>query len=63
MQGTMDAGLDAAGHTGVGPGSVVAVYRGTLGGRAAACAVAHEGADEGLAEREVVERLSLLLKG
>jgi len=63
MQGTVDAGLTVAGHTGVGPGSVVAVYRCAQGGRSTTCAVAHEGADEGLAEREVVDRLSLLLKG
>jgi CubicO group peptidase (beta-lactamase class C family) len=60
MQGTVDAGvagLRVAGHTGVGPGSVVAVYRCTQGARSATCAVFHEGADEGLAEREVVDRL------
>lgn len=64
MQGTMGAGvagLVVAGHTGVGPGSVVAVYRGLQGARSAACAVFHEGADEGRAERDVVDRLSPLL--
>lgn len=58
MQGEVDAGFTVAGHTGVGPGSVVAVYRCAQGARSAAtCAVFHEGADEGLAEREVVARL------
>lgn len=57
MQGTVDAGFTVGGHTGVGPGSVVAVYRCAQGARSATCAVFHEGADEGLAEREVVDRL------
>ncbi len=64
MQGTMDAGvagLRVAGHTGVGPGSVVAVYRCAQGARSATCAVFHEGADEGRAERDVVDRLSRCL--
>lgn len=62
MQGTVDAGLTMAGHTGVGPGSVVAVYRcAQEGARSATCAVFHEGADEGIAEREAVDRLSRCL--
>jgi CubicO group peptidase (beta-lactamase class C family) len=64
MQGSMGAGvagLRVAGHTGVGPGSVVAVYRGLQGARSATCAVFHEGADEGRTESEVVDRLSPLL--
>jgi CubicO group peptidase (beta-lactamase class C family) len=61
MQGTVDAGLTVAGHTGVGPGSVVAVYRCAQGARSATCAVFHAGADEGRAERDVVDRLSRCL--
>ena len=61
MQGTVDAGLTVAGHTGVGPGSVVAVYRCAQGAGSATCAVFHAGADEGRAERDVVDRLSRCL--
>lgn len=61
MQGTVDVGLTVGGHTGVGPGSVVAVYHGAQGAGSATCAVFHAGADEGLAEREAVDRLSRLL--
>lgn len=46
-----------SGHTGVGPGSVVAVYRSASGELAASCAVFREGADEGAAEVEVIQRL------
>jgi CubicO group peptidase (beta-lactamase class C family) len=61
MQGEVDAGLTLCGHTGVGPGSVVAVYRCVAGTSTASCAVFGEGCDEGLAEREVVDRLSAAL--
>lgn len=61
MQGTVDAGFTVAGHTGVGPGSVVAVYRCAQGAGSATCAVFHAGADEGRAERDVVDRLSRCL--
>ena len=62
MQGAVDMGLALCGHTGVGPGSVVAVYRCAYGTDTATCAVFREGSDEGLAEAEVVNRLSATLK-
>jgi hypothetical protein len=61
MQGLVMGDLTLSGHTGAGPGSVVAVYRCVDGENAASCAVFHEGANEGVAETEVVERLSVFL--
>lgn len=55
-------GLTLCGHTGVGPGSVVAVYRCVYGANAASCAVFREGSDEGSVEAEVVNRLLVTLK-
>ena len=57
MQGAVDAEVTLCGHTGAGPGSVVAVYRCAQGSKTATCAVFCEGTDEGLAEAEVVNRL------
>ncbi|SFB71926.1 CubicO group peptidase, beta-lactamase class C family [Polaromonas sp. OV174] len=62
MQGVVDKGLTLCGHTGVGPGSVVAVYRCAYGINTASCAVFREGSDEGFAEAEVVNRLLATLK-
>lgn len=62
MQGTVDTGVTLCGHTGVGPGSVVAVYRCAYGASTASCAVFGEGAGEGFAEAEVVNRLLATLK-
>ncbi|MDP1894471.1 MAG: serine hydrolase domain-containing protein [Hydrogenophaga sp.] len=62
MQGAVDVGLTLCGHTGVGPGSVVAVYRCVHGANAASCAVFREGSDEGSVEAEVVNRLLATLK-
>ncbi len=61
MQGVVDMGLTLCGHTGVGPGSAVAVYRSAHGVDTASCAVFHEGCDEGGAEAEVIDRLSATL--
>jgi CubicO group peptidase (beta-lactamase class C family) len=61
MQGLVRGDLSLSGHTGAGPGSVVAIYRCIDGENAASCAVFHEGANEGIAEAEVVERLSAVL--
>ncbi|MHC8411639.1 hypothetical protein ACYZTR_16265 [Pseudomonas sp. Hz4] len=61
MQGTVAGGLILNGHTGGGPGSVVAVYRCVDGDDAASCAVFHEGANQGVAEADVVERLLAVL--
>lgn len=62
MQGVLHTGPTLCGHTGAGPGSVVAVYRRANGSNTATCAVFHAGSDEGLAEEEVVKRLSASLK-
>ncbi|MGZ7456481.1 serine hydrolase domain-containing protein [Pseudomonas sp. Ma2-10] len=61
MQGLVMGDLTLSGHTGAGPGSVVAVYRCVDGENAASCAVFHEGADEGVAEADVVKRMSAVL--
>jgi CubicO group peptidase (beta-lactamase class C family) len=53
MQGPDASGLYLHGHTGGGPGSVVAVYRSTT----ASCAVFAEGSDQGAIEAEVVRQL------
>ncbi|MET0776324.1 MAG: serine hydrolase domain-containing protein [Pseudomonas mandelii] len=57
MQGTVEGGLTLSGHTGAGPGSVVAVYRCVDGGRSASCAVFDESGNEGAVEAEVVRHL------
>jgi CubicO group peptidase (beta-lactamase class C family) len=62
MQGVVDAGLTMCGHTGAGPGSVVAIYRCAHGVGTASCAVFREDSGEGAAEAEVVSRLSATLK-
>lgn len=54
MQGMMGSGLQVCGHTGAGPGSVVAVYACLNGDQAASCAVFREDSDEGAAENAVV---------
>lgn len=62
MQGGVDKGLTLCGHTGAGPGSVVAIYRCAYGTDTASCAVFCEGSDEGSSEAEVIKRLSVTLK-
>lgn len=57
MQGGVEHGLTLCGHTGAGPGSVVAVYRGVNGQTTATCAVFSEGADQGMVEAEGVRQL------
>jgi hypothetical protein len=61
MKGGVAGGLTLSGHNGVGPGSVVAVYRCTHGLITATCAVFHEGADEALLEGELVQRIAAAL--
>ncbi|MCY1552074.1 hypothetical protein D9M68_884490 [compost metagenome] len=61
MQGPEGGGLTLSGHTGAGPGSVVAIYRSARGDDTASCAVFLEGSDEGAAEAEVVRRLVAIL--
>ncbi|WP_068829795.1 serine hydrolase, partial [Pseudomonas sp. BMS12] len=57
MQGPVNGGLVLSGHTGGGPGSVVAVYRAVRGEGSASCAVFHAGSEQGVLEDEVVTRL------
>lgn len=57
MQGQGDQGLHLSGHTGGGPGSVLAVYRAAVGDNSATCAVFSEGADQGRVEAELVRQL------
>ncbi|MNY82551.1 hypothetical protein D3C86_2247260 [compost metagenome] len=57
MQGAVDGALVLSGHTGAGPGSVVAVYRSVRDNESACCAVFREDANEGAAEAEVVRHL------
>ena len=57
MQGMVESGLTLSGHTGVGPGSIIAVYRCIDGNSTASCAVFDEGGDEGAVEAEVVRHL------
>jgi CubicO group peptidase (beta-lactamase class C family) len=62
MQGTVEGGITLSGHTGAGPGSVIAVYRCVDGGYSASCAVFDESRNEGAVEAEVVRHLSVALK-
>lgn len=57
MRGSIEGGLTLAGHTGCGPGSVVAVYRGSVGERSACCAVFSRGSHEGDIEAHVVQQI------
>lgn len=61
MQGGVSSGLILSGHTGTGPGSVVAVYRCVQGENTASGAVFHDVDNEGAVEAQVVERLSATL--
>lgn len=58
MQGPVDGGRILSGHTGGGPGSVVAVYNSVCGHERTTCAVFSDGADEGAVEAEAVRLLS-----
>ncbi|MDD0844117.1 serine hydrolase domain-containing protein [Pseudomonas sp. Gutcm_11s] len=61
MQGPADNGLPLSGHTGGGPGSVVAVYHCAQGERTATGAVFAAGAAEGAVEAQVVHQLAAAL--
>jgi len=54
--------LTLAGHTGCGPGSVVAVYRCAVGEAVACCAVFSMELDEGSVEAVVVREIRKLLE-
>ncbi|MNH28270.1 hypothetical protein D3C79_884270 [compost metagenome] len=55
MRGGIEGDLMLAGHTGLGPGSVIAVYRCVVGDSAACCAAHSIGADEAGIEKLVVQ--------
>jgi CubicO group peptidase (beta-lactamase class C family) len=57
MQGSIEGGFTLCGHTGSGPGSVIAVYRICDGNASACCAGFETGASEGAIEALVVQRL------
>ena len=54
MQGDVAGGLTLSGHTGCGPGSVIAVYRCVAAAGTATCAVFGKDASEGDVEAEMV---------
>ena len=62
MQGTIDGGYSLCGHTGCGPGSVIAVYRICVGNASACCAAFEAGASEGAVEAIVVGQLMQVLR-
>ncbi|WP_090423641.1 serine hydrolase domain-containing protein [Phytopseudomonas flavescens] len=57
MQGDIEGGIVLGGHTGGGPGSVIAVYRCATENATASAAVFQAGARDGDVEAEVVARL------
>lgn len=61
MQGPVAGDLTLCGHTGGGPGSVVAVYHGARNGHRVTCAAFRGDGDQGAVEAEVVARLSATL--
>lgn len=62
MHGAATAGWVLSGHTGAGPGSVIAVYRSTFAGVSATCAVFDQGANEGSVEAQALQHLSSVLR-
>jgi CubicO group peptidase (beta-lactamase class C family) len=62
MQGAVEEGLILSGHTGCGPGSVIAVYRCAKGDDTASCAVFAEGGADGAVEAGAVGRLVNILE-
>ncbi|MFJ3485010.1 serine hydrolase domain-containing protein [Pseudomonas sp. NPDC090202] len=63
MKGSVDGGLPLCGHTGCGPGSVIAVYRVTDGDASACGAVFAAGATEGGIENRVAGALVKAMRG
>lgn len=57
MIGGTNGGLTLTGHTGVGPGGVIAVFHCSSGHNVATCSVFDEHGDEGQVEAEVLEQL------
>lgn len=62
MQGSIGGGYSLSGHTGCGPGSVIAVYRIRDGDASACCAAFKPGASEGAVEAHVVGQLIQVLR-
>lgn len=62
MQGSIDGEYSLCGHTGCGPGSVIAVYRICDGATSACCAAFEVGASEGAVEAIVVGELMQVLR-
>lgn len=62
MQGLIEGGYTLSGHTGCGPGSVIAVYRISDGDASVCCASFDAGASEGAVEAYVVGRLMQALR-
>ncbi|EJN36276.1 penicillin-binding protein, beta-lactamase class C [Pseudomonas sp. GM84] len=62
MQGAVEGGFTLCGHTGCGPGSVIAVYRIRDAETSVCCAAFEPGATEGVVEAHVVEQLVQALR-
>ncbi|MFJ2709675.1 serine hydrolase domain-containing protein [Pseudomonas sp. NPDC087346] len=62
MLGSIDGGYSLCGHTGCGPGSVIAVYRICVGDASACCAVVEADASQGAVEAIVVGQLMQALR-
>ncbi|WP_236273981.1 serine hydrolase domain-containing protein [Pseudomonas congelans] len=62
MQGSIDGGYSLSGHTGCGPGSVIAVCRIGDGDVSACCAVFEPNVSEGAVEAIAVEQLMHVLR-
>ncbi|UZJ59154.1 beta-lactamase family protein [Pseudomonas sp. KU26590] len=62
MQGSIDGGFTLCGHTGCGPGSVIAVYRIDDGDTSACCAAYEAHAGEGAVESFVAGELVQVLR-
>ncbi len=62
MQGSIDGGFSLCGHTGCGPGSVIAVYRSCDGDASACCAAFEASACEGTVEALVAGKLTKTLR-
>ncbi len=58
MIGETNSGHRLVGHTGGGPGSVIAVYQCVHGDQVATCAVFSEGHDEGAVESAALMQLT-----
>jgi CubicO group peptidase (beta-lactamase class C family) len=62
MTGEVDAGISIAGHTGGGPGSVIAVYRDSVSPASPSCAAFATDSNVGSVERETIRAVARHLK-